>query len=72
MNYYYLLLEKNKNMNTINELAAKRNYIQPLIERIVIDFEISLTTTSPGPKPDGPPLGSNDYFKNDPFKTNLA
>ena len=61
-------------MNTINEFAAKRNYIQPQIERIVIDFEISLQYTSPGGQPgDGEqPLGSNDFLKNDPFKTNIG
>ena len=60
-------------MNTINEFAAKRNYIQPQIESIVIDFEISLQYTSPGTQPNpGDELGSNDYFKNDPFKTNVG
>ena len=61
-------------MISTNDPAAKRNYIQPQIERIVIDFEISLQYTSPGGQPgDGEePLGSNDYLKNDPFKTNIV
>ncbi len=61
-------------MNTINEFAAKKNYIQPQIERIVIDFDISLqyTSTPTQPGENETPLGSNDYFKNDPYKTNVG
>ena len=60
-------------MNTINEFAAKSNYIQPRIELIVIDFEISMQLTSPGGQPkEEEELGLNDYFKNDSFKTNIG
>ena len=55
-------------MNTIDEQFVKKHYTQPQVERIIIDFQISLDFTS---TPEGTPefLSSNDYFKNDPFKT---
>ena len=59
-------------MLSTNDITAKKKYIQPKIERMVIDFEISLQYTSPGNQPEGDPLGSNDFFKNDPFKTNVG
>ena len=55
----------------------KRNYIQPGIEIIKLDNEISLSldsTPAPGP---GEGLGfklgcAPEHFNNDPFKTNQA
>jgi hypothetical protein len=57
-------------MNTQYEL--KREYTAPLIERVQLDNEISLSLESP---PLGPGESINsipEYFNNDPFKTNIA
>jgi len=50
----------------------KKTYIEPRVELIKLDNEISLTLDSVTP-PEGPGEGTGalapEYFKNDPFKT---
>ena len=56
-------------MNYNNE---KRTYCPPIIEKVILDKEISLAMESV------PPIGPEtknslpEYFNNDPFKTNLG
>jgi len=52
----------------------KRIYNAPLIERIQLDNEISLSTESAPPAGNGDELISKapEYFNNDPFKTNVG
>jgi hypothetical protein len=57
-------------MNTNSATVPKRIYIQPEIERVQLDNEISLVLES------GPPFPGNEsslmapeYFNNDPYKT---
>ena len=55
-------------------MENKNHYTAPLIERIVLDNEISLTLDSTPPV--GPGEGASnkvpEYFNNDPFKINLG
>lgn len=56
-------------MNTYKN--NKREYCFPMIERIVLDNEISLALTSE--TPDGEPTTqAPEYFNNDPFKSNIG
>lgn len=55
---------------------SKKTYIEPQVELIILDHEISLTLDSFVP-PDGPGEGSigslaPDYFNDNPFKNNLG
>jgi hypothetical protein len=57
----------------MNTIIDKKAYSQPEITRIELDNEISLVLES------DPAIGPNevmnrtpDYFKNDPFKTNMG
>lgn len=60
-------------MNNINITESKRNYFSPTIMEIQLDNEISLILQS-DQSPDGDPTFSrnNDYFNNEPFKTNIG
>lgn len=60
-------------MNTTNIITNKRSYFPPIVEKIVLDNEISLALES------SPPVGPNevaylspDYLGNNPFKSNLG
>ncbi len=60
-------------MNTKNKSTEKRNYSTPLIERVILDNEISLQLEStPPPAPGEGYLKTPEYINNDPFKTNQA
>ncbi|MEI8273463.1 MAG: hypothetical protein WCG08_12640 [Paludibacter sp.] len=60
-------------MNTTNKSTEKRNYSTPLIERVILDNEISLQLEStPPPAPGETHLQTPEYLNNDPFKTNQA
>ena len=60
-------------MNTKNEVAKKRTYTAPNIERIKLDNEISLALESTPPiGPGWESKNAPEYFNNDPFKTNLG
>jgi hypothetical protein len=61
-------------MESINNNLGIKKYIQPQIERIKLDNEISLALESLPPVPGGGWELSNDpqYFNNDPFKSNNA
>jgi hypothetical protein len=61
-------------MNTTTIIKLKRDYTLPVISRIKLDNEISLALESnvdPNSEPDNWSK-AQDYFKNDPFKTNLG
>jgi hypothetical protein len=58
-------------MNTQNK--DKRAYTVPLIERILLDNEISLILESDPPfGPDESISYTPEYFNNDPFKSNVG
>lgn len=61
-------------MKTQNK--ENRVYFSPIIERIELDNEISLTLDSTPPAGPGEPgYGSSlapEYLNNDPFKTNVS
>jgi len=58
-------------MNTQNN--DKSIYAAPLIERVLLDNEISLALESDPPfGPDEPISCAPEYFNNDPFKTNAG
>ena len=61
-------------MKTLNiNSQEKRSYFSPSIECIKLDNEISLQLESPG-TPDSPDevYNTSDYFKIEPYKTNLG
>jgi len=53
----------------------KRTYSPPIIEKVILDNEISLVLQSASP-PSGPNEttfnAAPEYFNNDPFKTNIG
>jgi len=60
-------------MKTNIEIAQKKTYSPPQIERIRLDNEISLVLESGSPE--GEPgwiVKAPEHFNNDPFKTNLG
>lgn len=60
-------------MKISNENLSKKLYIQPKIELVKLDNEISLALESA--PPEGPGEVNNNtpaYFNNDPFKTTNA
>ena len=60
-------------MKTINNNTAKRIYLQPQVECIMLDNEISLALESAPPA--GPEEVNNNIpgnLNNDPFKTELS
>ena len=58
---------------TKNITTEKKQYAQPLIERVKLDNEISLQLESPSGEPtDEDWMFSNNYFNNDPYKGNLT
>ncbi len=58
-------------MKTQNK--ENRLYVSPVIERVKLDNEISLTLDSAPPGGPGEPTGYvPEYFNNNPFKTNLG
>ena len=59
-------------MKTQNK--ENRLYVSPLIERVELDNEISLTLDSlpPGGPGEGASNKIPEYFNNDPFKANMA
>lgn len=61
-------------MTTKNIATEKKQYVQPEVDRITLDREISLQLESaqPSGEPTAPEWSSNDYFNNDPYKTNLG
>ena len=62
----------NKISNEIsNVISNKRVYLQPVINQIIIDNEITLQLDSNLSNPGDDPISSNnDSFNNQPFKTN--
>ena len=61
------------NMTKNNITTEKKQYVQPLIERVKLDNEISLQLESPTGEPTGEDwMFSNNYFNNDPYKGNMA
>ena len=61
-------------MTTKNITTEKKQYVQPVIECIELDNDISLQLESdlPDGDPSNPEWSSNDTFNNDPYKGNLA
>ena len=60
-------------MTKNNITTEKKQYVQPLIERVKLDNEISLQLESPTGEPTGEDwMFSNNSFNNDPYKGNLA
>jgi hypothetical protein len=58
-------------MNTENK--NKREYSAPLIDRVLLDNEISLALESAPPAGPGESMNSMpEYFNNDPFKAQLG
>jgi hypothetical protein len=60
-------------MNSNNKITEKRSYFPPIVEKIVLDNEISLALESSPPV--GPDEGANlspGYLIDDPFKTNMG
>ncbi len=59
---------------TKNITTEKKQYVQPVIERIELDNDISLQLQSlnPSGEPTDEDWLSNEYFNNDPYKGNLA
>ena len=62
------------NMTKNNITTEKKQYVQPVIEHIKLDNDISLQLQSlnPAGEPTDPEWSSNDTFNNDPYKGNLA
>lgn len=62
------------NMTKNNITTEKKQYVQPNIDRVVLDNEISLQLQSltPAGEPTDPEWSSNDTFNNDPYKGNLT
>jgi hypothetical protein len=60
-------------MKTTNKMTEKKMYINPQIELIKLDSEISLALQSAPPA--GPDEGLSfapEYFNNDPFRNNMG
>jgi hypothetical protein len=54
-------------------MKTKKKYLSPEIEKIELDNEIALQLESTPPVgPDESNLQAPDFFKNDPFQTNLV
>jgi hypothetical protein len=65
-------INKYKNMKTIYKIAEKRAYCTPDVICIKMDNEISLALESANPDGD-PTFSSNQqFFNNDPFKSNMG
>ena len=61
------------NMTKNNITTEKKQYVQPLLERVKLDNEISLQLESPAGEPtDEDWKSSNNSFNNDPYKGNMA
>ncbi len=58
---------KNNNNNT-----EKKVYYAPIVKRIQLDNEISLTLASNDEPPIDPIVIAPNYFNNDPFKPELT
>jgi len=56
-------------MNNINE---KQIYSTPIIEKIKLDFEISLALESIPPNGPGESMSCTPEYLNDPFKSNMV
>lgn len=58
----------------MNEITKKLTYNSPLIEKILLDNEISLVLMSGDSDPGEPgaALIIPEYFNNDPFKSNIV
>ena len=52
------------------EKQIKKIYKKPLVERVIIDKNISITMLSPGGNPPGPPSANNqtDNGNQNPYK----
>ena len=59
-------------MNINNKKVQKRTYSNPQIERIKLDNEISLILESSDAPGDPEASLTNEYFNNDPFKSNIV
>jgi hypothetical protein len=59
-------------MNNTYKKSTQRIYKQPLIERVIIDNDISLTLDSYSGPGDEPLVLSTDLFSRNPFKTELV
>ena len=59
-------------MNTTIATTEKKTYNAPRIERIKLDNEISLALESNQPSGEPTWAKANNYFNNDPFKTNVG
>ncbi len=62
-------------MKPTDKIIAKRMYLNPTIELIKLDNEISLALQSEPPAGPGEPgyIGKvHEYFNNDPLKNNLG
>jgi hypothetical protein len=60
-------------MKTINNNTEKRIYLQPQIECIKLDNEISLALESTPPEGDNEVFNNTpNFINNDPFKTNIV
>lgn len=60
-------------MKTTNKMTGKKIYSIPLIERILLDNEISLALESAPPVgPDEGRLMTPEHYNNNPFDKNLA
>jgi len=58
-------------MNTIYKV--RRTYLAPVIEKVILDNEISLALESiPPGGPNEGLLNTPEYLKNDPFNVNLG
>jgi hypothetical protein len=60
-----------KRMKATNKISNKRVYLQPVINKIIIDNEITLQLDSNLSNPgDDPLFSNNNSFNNQPFKAN--
>jgi hypothetical protein len=60
-------------MKTTERMTVKRIYLNPTIELIKLDNEISLALeSSPPAGPKEASLSTPEYFNNDPFKINIG
>ncbi len=62
-------------MKTTEEIISKRMYLNPTIELIKLDNEISLALQSEPPAGPGEPgyiVKAQEYFNNDPLKNGLG
>lgn len=60
-------------MNTNNKITKKRNYLPPIVDKIILDNEISLALESS--PPDGPGEVYNNapkFLNSNPFKNDIG